>query len=82
MEDPGRCRSYFDSPGESHGCCPRSAKPPDITFWVYTATGLAWLLTRSVLSAAKLECMETTYSNAQDSMNTCQLILGGSASNG
>ncbi|GFT84701.1 uncharacterized protein TNCV_2767151 [Trichonephila clavipes] len=41
-----------------------------MTFWKYTSTGLAWLLTRPAHSAAMPEWMETTYSNALDSMNT------------
>ncbi|GFY00812.1 putative transposable element [Trichonephila clavipes] len=41
-----------------------------MTFWEYTSTGLAWLLTRPAHSAAMPEWMATTFSNALDLMNT------------
>ncbi|GFW10253.1 hypothetical protein TNCV_4812211 [Trichonephila clavipes] len=40
-----------------------------MTFWEYTATDLAWLVTRPVRFAAIPEGMATTYSNTLDSMN-------------
>ncbi|GFT58497.1 hypothetical protein TNCV_1249871 [Trichonephila clavipes] len=48
---------------------PTFAKPPGMTFWKYTSTGLAWLLTRPAHSAAMPEWMVTTCSNALDSIN-------------
>ncbi|GFX82131.1 hypothetical protein TNCV_2707611 [Trichonephila clavipes] len=54
---------------------------PDIIFWEYTCTGLALLLTRPAHSAVIPEWMVTTCSNALDSMNTCQSVLGGSVPN-
>ncbi|GFW71533.1 transposable element Tc3 transposase [Trichonephila clavipes] len=42
----------------------------DMTFWEYTTTGLAWLLTRPVHSAVEPEWMTTTRSNVLGSVDT------------
>ncbi|GFV01223.1 hypothetical protein TNCV_3374571 [Trichonephila clavipes] len=42
---------------------------PDMTFWQYTSTGLACLLTRPTRSAAMPRRMVVIYSNALNSMN-------------
>ncbi|GFV08884.1 hypothetical protein TNCV_3821271 [Trichonephila clavipes] len=44
-----------------------------MTFWEYTSTGLAGLLTRPAHSSAMSEWMATTCSNALDSLNIRQM---------
>ncbi|GFW34674.1 hypothetical protein TNCV_953021 [Trichonephila clavipes] len=70
MGNPGHCISYPEGTWRELRLLPTFNKPPDITFWEYTSTSLAWLLIRPASFAVLSERMETTSSNALASMNT------------